>query len=117
MIGRFFFPMILGLVLLAGPAFCPAVPHQSDHHDRSLYGRRADGYGGRLVAKAMSDSLKAQMIIENVGGAGGTIGAARVARAAPTATRFSCTISANRPPRRSIASCLMTRSTTSSPSA
>src|SRR5690606_4468771 len=37
----------------------------------------------RLVAKSMGDKLNHQVIIENVGGAGGTIGAGRVARAAP----------------------------------
>lgn len=38
---------------------------------------------GRLVANAMSKELGQQIIIENVSGASGTIGAARVARAAP----------------------------------
>jgi len=37
----------------------------------------------RLVAKAMGDSLKQQVIVENVAGAGGTIAPARVAKAAP----------------------------------
>ncbi|OGQ79686.1 MAG: hypothetical protein A3F90_18690 [Deltaproteobacteria bacterium RIFCSPLOWO2_12_FULL_60_19] len=37
----------------------------------------------RLVAKGMGDSLKQQIIVENVGGAGGTIAPARVAKAAP----------------------------------
>jgi tripartite-type tricarboxylate transporter receptor subunit TctC len=37
----------------------------------------------RLVAQSMGNTLKQQIIIENVGGAGGTIGAARVAKAAP----------------------------------
>jgi tripartite-type tricarboxylate transporter receptor subunit TctC len=37
---------------------------------------------GRLLAVPMSKSLGAQMIVENVGGAGGTIGANRVAKAA-----------------------------------
>jgi len=37
----------------------------------------------RLVAQPMTKMLKQQVIIENVGGAGGTIAAARVARAAP----------------------------------
>lgn len=37
----------------------------------------------RLVAQSMSTTLKQQIIIENVGGAGGTIGAARAAKAAP----------------------------------
>jgi len=38
---------------------------------------------GRLTAQAMGQSLKSQMIVENVAGAGGTIGAARVARSDP----------------------------------
>ncbi|HWV63188.1 MAG TPA: tripartite tricarboxylate transporter substrate binding protein BugD [Oxalicibacterium sp.] len=37
----------------------------------------------RLVAQSMSTSLKQTVIVENVGGAGGTIGAARVSKAAP----------------------------------
>jgi tripartite-type tricarboxylate transporter receptor subunit TctC len=37
----------------------------------------------RLIAQAMGNELKQQVIIENVGGAGGTLGAGRVARAAP----------------------------------
>jgi tripartite-type tricarboxylate transporter receptor subunit TctC len=36
---------------------------------------------GRLLAQAMGTTLKQQIIVENVAGAGGTIGAARVARA------------------------------------
>ena len=35
----------------------------------------------RLLAQTMSASLKTQVIVENVAGAGGTIGAARVAQA------------------------------------
>jgi tripartite-type tricarboxylate transporter receptor subunit TctC len=37
----------------------------------------------RLVAQAMSTTLGQQVIVENVGGAGGTLGAARVAKAEP----------------------------------
>lgn len=37
----------------------------------------------RLLAQAMGANLKQQVIVENVGGAGGTLGAARVARANP----------------------------------
>ncbi len=37
----------------------------------------------RLISAPMSKSLKTQVIVENVGGAGGTIGAARVAKAPP----------------------------------
>ncbi len=38
---------------------------------------------GRLVAEAMTRQLGQQVIVENVGGAGGTLGAARVAKAEP----------------------------------
>lgn len=37
----------------------------------------------RLMAQGMSETLKQQVIVENVGGAGGTIGTARVAAASP----------------------------------
>jgi len=37
----------------------------------------------RVIAQAMSADLKQQVIVENVAGAGGTVAAARVARAAP----------------------------------
>jgi tripartite-type tricarboxylate transporter receptor subunit TctC len=37
----------------------------------------------RIVAQGMSETLKQQVIVENVGGAGGTIGSARVAAASP----------------------------------
>lgn len=37
----------------------------------------------RLIAQSMGASLKQQIIVENVGGAGGTVGAARVANATP----------------------------------
>ena len=37
----------------------------------------------RLLAQAMGANLKQQVIVENAGGAGGTIGAARVARSSP----------------------------------
>jgi tripartite-type tricarboxylate transporter receptor subunit TctC len=38
---------------------------------------------GRLVARAMGEALKQQVIVENVGGAGGTIAANKVAKATP----------------------------------
>lgn len=41
---------------------------------------------GRLLAKAMSAALKAQVIVENIGGSGGVLGAARVAKSAPDGT-------------------------------
>jgi tripartite-type tricarboxylate transporter receptor subunit TctC len=38
---------------------------------------------GRLLAQAMSGVLKQQVIVENVGGSGGVLGAGRVAKSAP----------------------------------
>ena len=38
---------------------------------------------GRIIAQAISPSLGKQVIVEDTTGAGGTIGATRVARAAP----------------------------------
>jgi tripartite-type tricarboxylate transporter receptor subunit TctC len=37
----------------------------------------------RILQSALADALQEQVIVENVGGAGGMIGAARVARSAP----------------------------------
>jgi tripartite-type tricarboxylate transporter receptor subunit TctC len=42
----------------------------------------------RILQSALSDALQQQVIVENVGGAGGMIGAARVARAAPDGYQF-----------------------------
>jgi tripartite-type tricarboxylate transporter receptor subunit TctC len=50
----------------------------------------------RDLAEAMRKSMGggANFVVENVNGAGGTIGAAKVARATPTATPCCCTTSA-----------------------
>lgn len=45
----------------------------------------------RMMAIPMGQSLGQPVIVENVNGAGGTIGATKVARAAPMATPSSCT--------------------------
>ena len=42
----------------------------------------------RILQSALSDALGQQVIVENVGGAGGMIGAARVARSAPDGYQF-----------------------------
>jgi tripartite-type tricarboxylate transporter receptor subunit TctC len=43
---------------------------------------------GRVLAPALSDMLGQQIVVENVGGAGGMTGAQRVARAAPDGYQF-----------------------------
>jgi tripartite-type tricarboxylate transporter receptor subunit TctC len=42
----------------------------------------------RILQSALSDTLQQQVIVENIGGAGGMIGAARVAKAAPDGYQF-----------------------------
>ncbi len=43
---------------------------------------------GRLMAQRLSDKLGQQVIVENVGGAGGMNGAARVAKSPPDGSMF-----------------------------
>ena len=43
---------------------------------------------GRIVGRRLSEVLGQQVIIENVGGAGGMVGSARVAKAAPDGYTF-----------------------------
>ncbi len=43
---------------------------------------------GRIIARQMSEILGQQVLVENVGGAGGMIGSARVAHAAPDGYQF-----------------------------
>jgi tripartite-type tricarboxylate transporter receptor subunit TctC len=46
------------------------------------------GAVARVLQSALSDALQQQVIVENVGGAGGMIGAARVAKSAPDGYQF-----------------------------
>ena len=52
----------------------------------------------RLMAEPMSRALGQQVIVENVVGAGGTVGVTRVAKAPPDGYMLSWAISAPRPP-------------------
>lgn len=84
MIGRIFVGMLLSLSLLVAPsAFADEYPSKVISMIIPFAAGGPTDTVGRLTAKAMGDSMKAQIIIENVAGAGGTIAAARVARAAP----------------------------------
>src|SRR5262249_40245587 len=44
--------------------------------------------GGRVLAQRLTEVLGRQIVVENVGGAGGTTGASRVAKAAPDGYQF-----------------------------
>ena len=82
--GRNFLSIFIGLALLAaGPAFAQQYPTKVITMIIPFSAGGPTDTVGRLTARAMGESLKSQIIIENVGGAGGTIAAARVARSAP----------------------------------
>lgn len=80
--------IIASLALAASVAFAAGAQAQS-YPDRTITVVVPFAAGGptdtvtRLVAEAMSKDLGQQIIVENVGGAGGTLGAGRVASAAP----------------------------------
>ena len=79
----------LALAILAATTFFNAGAFANDYPTRIITLVVPFAAGGpsdviaRLLANSMSQTLGQQVIIENVVGAGGTVGAARVARAAP----------------------------------
>jgi tripartite-type tricarboxylate transporter receptor subunit TctC len=70
-------------------ALAPSLAQAQTYPDRTITMVVPFSAGGptdtvaRLVGEAMSKDLGQQVIVENVGGAGGTLGAARVAKAEP----------------------------------
>ncbi len=84
MIGKIIFQMLIGLALIgASQVYAQQYPTKVITMIIPFSAGGPTDTVGRLVARAMGASLKSQIIIENVGGAGGTIAAARVARTAP----------------------------------
>ena len=70
----------------------------------------------RIVGQGMSRVFGRQFLVENTAGAGGTIGTAKVAAAAPDGYSLLVSTSAMRPTPRFIPTCGTTRSRISSPS-
>jgi tripartite-type tricarboxylate transporter receptor subunit TctC len=76
--------LLAGVVLLGS-----AAAHAQDYPNKTITMIVPFAAGGptdtvaRLIAQSMGNKLKQQIIVENVGGAGGTIGAARAAKATP----------------------------------
>jgi tripartite-type tricarboxylate transporter receptor subunit TctC len=81
MIGRIL-PLIIVLVL-ASPATAQTYPTKVVTMLVPFAAGGPTDTVARLVGQAMSTSLKQQIIVENVGGAGGTIAPSRVAKATP----------------------------------
>lgn len=78
------------LKTLVGAALCAsAFAHAENYPTKTITMVVPFAAGGptdtvaRLVAQSMTNTLKQTIIVENVGGAGGTIGAARVAKSTP----------------------------------
>src|SRR5215471_9292503 len=87
---RFFIrALLLGVFALATAAAPNAASAQSAFPARPITLVVPAAAGGptdtvaRLIAESMSRTLGQSVIVENIGGAGGTIGMARVAKAAP----------------------------------
>lgn len=84
MIGKIIFRTLIGLALIgASQVYAQQYPSKVITMIIPFSAGGPTDTVGRLLARAMGTSLKSQIIIENVGGAGGTIGAARVARSTP----------------------------------
>ena len=80
---------IIGVTALAAVSIVSAPAIAQTYPDRTITMVVPFAAGGptdtvaRLVAESMSNDLGQQIVVENVGGAGGTLGAGRVAQAQP----------------------------------
>lgn len=75
--------LIAGAVLAVQPAAAQTYPSQPVTLVVPFAAGGPTDTVGRLTAQAMSRALGQQVVVENVGGAGGTLGGRRVAQAAP----------------------------------
>jgi tripartite-type tricarboxylate transporter receptor subunit TctC len=92
MVSRHALAFAIALLLAGAPGASPAAAQDWPTHAVTMVIPFAPGGGtdvlGRIVGRRLSETLGQQVIIENVGGAGGMIGSARVARAAPDGYQF-----------------------------
>lgn len=81
--------LCLAFLLLCAPAQAQSQTQPQDYPNRPVSVVVAAAAGGpidvfgRILAERMGDRLGQRVVIENVGGGGGTVGGLRVARAAP----------------------------------
>jgi len=75
--------ILAGAALLAGAAQAQDYPNKPITMIIPFAAGGPTDTVGRLLAQSMGNTLKQQVIVENVGGAGGTLGAARLTRSPP----------------------------------
>ncbi|MCE3263139.1 MAG: tctC4 [Pseudoduganella sp.] len=81
---RFMLPALAGVVFFgASSAYAQSYPSKPITMIVPFAAGGPTDTVARLLAQSMGTKLKQQIIVENVGGAGGTIGAARAAKSAP----------------------------------
>jgi len=102
--------LALAAVLAAGPALALAYPERPVTLVVPFAAGGPTDTLARLVAAAMGADLGQQVTVENVGGAGGTLGAGRVAKAAPDGYTLLFTTSPRRPAAACTRSCPTIRS-------
>jgi tripartite-type tricarboxylate transporter receptor subunit TctC len=92
MLLRYALGAALTVALTAASAPLPASAQNYPTHPVTMIVPFAPGGGtdvlGRIVGRRLSETLGQQVIVENVGGAGGMIGSARVANATPDGYQF-----------------------------
>jgi tripartite-type tricarboxylate transporter receptor subunit TctC len=85
-------PVVAVLALLAAHAVVPAAGEEWPARALTMVVPFAPGGGtdvlGRIIGRRLSELLGQQVVIENVGGAGGMIGSLRVVRAPPDGYQF-----------------------------
>jgi hypothetical protein len=79
---------VAALVCSASPAFAQSWPTRPVTMVVSFAAGSGDDVLGRIIAARLSEVLGQQVIVENVGGAGGMNGVNRVAKAAPDGYQF-----------------------------
>ena len=95
--------IVAGAGVLAAPSIhrfvcmgAGCVSQQADPHRRALSGGRSDRrHRARPIGEYLGRKLGTSVVVENKGGAGGTIGVAEVKRAAPDGYTILCTISSS----------------------
>jgi tripartite-type tricarboxylate transporter receptor subunit TctC len=94
MLRRLFVVAVVGILHGIGPTAAEDWPTRPITMVVAFAAGGSDDILGRIVAARLSELLNQQVIVENIGGGGGTTGTARVAKAAPDGYQFALGTSA-----------------------